>query len=572
MNAYVNATNGKAKTIRCAIYTRKSSEEGMEQAFNSLDAQYEACVAYVASQRHEGWKLIPDRYDDGGLCGGTMDRPGLQRLLAELDAGRIGMVVVYKIDRPTRSLADFARLVERPKAKGCSFVSVTQAFNTSSSMGRLTLNVLLSFAQFEREVTAERIRDKVAASKKKGLWMGGSLPLGYDRPMDPTAARVLKVNTREAETVRSLFALYADLGTLRLTRETALAKGLSPRKADHLQGGTGRVIASFSNGQLHYLLTNPVYAGLIRHRALVYPGQHSAIIDAALWDQVQARLQATAARKRKGIMAGENTEENLANASTGEPVAPLIGRVFDELGDRLTPSHTNRHNRRFRYYVSRRLILGTQDRAGWRLPAPAFEQVILGVLRQYLRARADHHDLTAAPDASQAGRIAAMLQDLSQAADARLWPLITEVRIAPGCMILTLDPTAIAAAAGVDNSTLNPASLCFEQPFQLRRRGVETRIVAGTSIPQPDPVLQQNLARAHRWAAQIKAGKSLTDIARSEGHAESYIRTRLTLAFLAPPIQRAILGGTIGPEWTTDRMLQTRLPFEWSEQIRHISL
>jgi site-specific DNA recombinase len=239
MNAHIGAVAAKAKTIRCAIYTRKSSEEGLEQEFNSLDAQHEACLAYIASQRHEGWKLIPDRFDDGGLSGGTMDRPGLQRLLAEIDAGRIGMVVVYKIDRLTRSLADFARLVERLEAKGCSFVSVTQAFNTSSSMGRLTLNVLLSFAQFEREVTAERIRDKIAASKKKGLWMGGSLPLGYDRPDDPTAARVLKVNVREADTVRALFALYAELGSLTLTREAALAQGLSPRKADHLPDRTG---------------------------------------------------------------------------------------------------------------------------------------------------------------------------------------------------------------------------------------------------------------------------------------------------------------------------------------------
>jgi DNA invertase Pin-like site-specific DNA recombinase len=214
-------------TIRCAIYTRKSTDEGLEQEFNSLDAQYEACAAYIQSQRHEGWKLIPERFDDGGLSGGTLDRPALKRLLAEIDAGRVGMVAVYKIDRLTRSLADFVRLVERLDAKGCSFVSVTQAFNTSSSMGRLTLNMLLSFAQFEREVTAERIRDKIAASKKKGLWMGGSLALGYDRPDPPPAPRVLKVNPREAQTVRALFDLHASLGTLAATRSAALARGLS---------------------------------------------------------------------------------------------------------------------------------------------------------------------------------------------------------------------------------------------------------------------------------------------------------------------------------------------------------
>ncbi|MCX7287510.1 MAG: recombinase family protein, partial [Rhodobacterales bacterium] len=214
--------------IRCAIYTRKSSEEGLDQAFNSLDAQYEACAAYISSQRHEGWKLAPDRFDDGGLSGGNLDRPALQRLLSEIDAGRIGMVVVYKIDRLTRSLADFGRLVERLDAKGCSFVSVTQAFNTATSMGRLTLNVLLSFAQFEREVTAERIRDKIAASKKKGLWMGGTLPLGYDRHPDPQR-RTLVVNAAEAEVVKALFQLYAELGNLQLVEQEAGRRGLRPK-------------------------------------------------------------------------------------------------------------------------------------------------------------------------------------------------------------------------------------------------------------------------------------------------------------------------------------------------------
>jgi site-specific DNA recombinase len=572
MNAHVGATSGNAKTIRCAIYTRKSSDDGLEQEFNSLDAQYEACVAYVASQRHEGWKLIPDRYDDGGLSGGTMDRPGLQRLLAAIDAGRIGMVVVYKIDRLTRSLADFARLVERLEATGCSFVSVTQAFNTSSSMGRLTLNVLLSFAQFEREVTAERIRDKIAASKKKGLWMGGAVPLGYDRPTDQTAARVLQINAVEARTVRSLFTLYADLGSLRLTQEAALAQGLSPRKADHLPDRPAEPITTFSNGQLHYLLTNPVYRGLIRHRGAIHPGQHAPIIDAVLWDQVQAGLQANAARQRGRAMAHGRATGHPTATATDEPAAPLLGRLFDETGDRLTPSHTNRHNRRFRYYVSRRLILGKTDPTGWRLPAKALEQTALETLRRHLRACANHHDLVRAPDASQADQIAAALQEVSTSADARLWPLIAEVRIAPGTLTIALDLVFVAAVAGVDAAMLNPASMRLEQPFQRRRRGVETRIVTGSPRPQADPVLQQNLARAHRWAAQVRAGKSITDIARREGHAESYVRTRLTLAFLAPGIQRAILGGTIGPEWTTDRILQAHLPLDWAEQTRRIGL
>lgn len=252
------------KTIRCAVYTRKSSEEGLEQAFNSLDAQHEACAAYIASQKHEGWKLVPARYDDGGLSGGTLERPALQCLLDHVEAGRVDMIVVYKIDRLTRSLMDFARLVDRFEAAGCSFVSVTQAFNTSSSMGRLTLNVLLSFAQFEPEVTAERIRDKITASKKKGFWMGGNLPLGYDRHPDPEK-RTLVINPPEAETVTTLFKLYDDLGALGAVAREADRLGLRSKlrtnKAGQTSGGS-----RLSNGQIQHLLRNPVYIGQIRHK------------------------------------------------------------------------------------------------------------------------------------------------------------------------------------------------------------------------------------------------------------------------------------------------------------------
>ena len=574
MNAPTPLTSSRTSTVRCAIYTRKSSEEGLEQGFNSLDAQHEACAAYIASQRHEGWRLLPDRYDDGGLSGGTMDRPGLQRLLAEVEAGRIGMIVVYKIDRLTRSLADFARLVERLDSKGCSFVSVTQAFNTSTSMGRLTLNVLLSFAQFEREVTAERIRDKIAASKRKGLWMGGTLPLGYDPPGDPLKARVLQVNPSEADTVRQMFELYARLGTLTATRLAAAAQALSPRKADH-QPGTGahnltHPIAPFSNGQLHYLLTNPVYRGQIRHKGVIHPGQHDPIISEALWTGVQTRLQSTAARKRGSAYVSKD-DPQLALATSGEPRSPLTGKLFDETGDRLTPSHTNRHNRRFRYYISRRLITQGTDPGGWRLPAPQLEAMILTALRHHLRQRAERHDLLILPDAKDAASLSAGLSHLTEkTSDADLWPLIAEVRLATGNLQITLATSHLASALNVTPEALNPASIAFEQPFQLRRRGVETRLVSGTPEPRPDPILQQNLARAHHWAAALRNGQSLTNIAKSEGCSESSLRSRLTLAFLAPNIQRAILNGIIPPEWTTDRILRQNLPTDWSEQTKAI--
>ena len=304
----------KPPVIRCAIYTRKSSEEGLDQEFNSLDAQHEACASYIASQRHEGWKLLPGRYDDGGISGGTLERPALQRLMADIDAGRVDMVVVYKIDRLTRSLADFAKLVERLEAASCSFVSVTQAFNTSSSMGRLTLNVLLSFAQFEREVTAERIRDKIAASKKKGLWMGGVPPIGYDPHPDPTR-RELVVNEPEASVVRQIFDLYITHKCLGAVTRVAAEPGLRSKRhvfaSGRRQGGT-----PFSRGQIHKLLTNPIYLGLIRHKEKIWPGLHPAIVEEDCWTAVQTLLQSASARKRGTPAGSPGSERHRSRASS----------------------------------------------------------------------------------------------------------------------------------------------------------------------------------------------------------------------------------------------------------------
>src|SRR5258706_7587318 len=273
------ATNHK--TLRCAVYTRKSSEEGLDQAFNSLDAQREACEAFILSQRHEGWKLLPAHYDDGGFSGGTLERPALTRMMAEIDAGKIDVVVVYKVDRLTRSLSDFARIVERFDAQGVSFVSVTQQFNTTSSMGRLTLNVLLSFAQFEREVTGERIRDKIAASKRKGMWMGGQLPLGYD-----LADRKLVINSEEAARIQHIYSRYVTLGCVAKLKNELDGAGIKSKqrisKAGSRSGGT-----TFSRGALYQLLHNRLYRGEAVHKDKTYPGEHEAIGSQELWDQMQ---------------------------------------------------------------------------------------------------------------------------------------------------------------------------------------------------------------------------------------------------------------------------------------------
>ena len=385
------------KKIRCAIYTRKSAEEGLEQEFNSLDAQREACAAYVASQKAEGWVLLPTVYEDAGLSGGTLERPGLQRLLADIDAGLVDQIVVYKVDRLTRSLSDFAKLVERLEAAGAVFVSVTQSFNTATSMGRLTLHMLLSFAQFEREVTAERIRDKVAASKRKGLWMGGRVPLGYEKD-----ERTLRINEAEAETVRTLYALYRKHGTLRQVKAEADRLRLRTKQR-FAADGTRTGGLPFRRGHLHCLLTNPLYAGRIRHQRRVYEGQHPSIIAPELWDAVQAQLQAGAAKPRR------RTTKGCVDRS------PLAGKLFDETGDRLTPSHTKKKTgQRLRYYVSRRLIQhsGQKDLSGWRLPAPMLEQTVVHLIRQHVDATTFSASLIHTPTMQELASVCRFLDGL----------------------------------------------------------------------------------------------------------------------------------------------------------------
>src|SRR5438270_347070 len=312
------------KELRCAIYTRKSSEEGLEQDFNSLHAQREACQAYIKSQKHEGWRAVSAHYDDGGYSGGTMDRPSLRRLLADIAAKRIDVVVVYKVDRLTRSLADFAKIVEVFDASGVSFVSVTQAFNTTTSMGRLTLNVLLSFAQFEREVTGERIRDKIAASKKKGLWMGGWVPIGYDRK-----DRTLSINESEATTVRTIFDLFLKLKNVQRVQAGLVRLNLTTKPYAMPRG---RAIGglSFARGHLYKILSNPLYIGEIEHKGVRYPGQHPPLVDATTWDAVQAQLAAS-------------HHENRARTNA-KSKSLLTGLIYDDAGNRLASSHATNNS------------------------------------------------------------------------------------------------------------------------------------------------------------------------------------------------------------------------------------
>jgi DNA invertase Pin-like site-specific DNA recombinase len=323
-------TESKA-VIRCAIYPRKSSEEGLEQSFNSLDAQREACAAFIASQRHEGWRALPALYDDGGYSGGNLERPALKSLLDDIQANKVDTIVVYKVDRLTRSLADFAKIVEALDARGVSFVSVTQQFNTTTSMGRLTLNILLSFAQFEREVTGERIRDKIAASKRKGMWMGGTVPLGYD-----VKDRKLVVNPQDAKMVVRLFHLYLELGCVSKLKARLDQEGIKSKDrtsaAGKRSGGT-----SYCRGALYQILKNRIYLGEIPHRGQNHPGEHAAIVSRELWDRVQAQLKSDHQGRRNGLKANSPSL--------------LVGLLQDAEGNRFTPCYTSKNGRRYRYYV-----------------------------------------------------------------------------------------------------------------------------------------------------------------------------------------------------------------------------
>jgi site-specific DNA recombinase len=551
---------------RCAIYTRKSSEEGLEQEFNSLQAQREACDAYIRSQRHEGWVALPTRYDDGGFSGGSMNRPGLQRLLDDIRARRVDVVVTYKVDRLTRALLDFARLIEIFDAQAVSFVSVTQQFNTTSSMGRLTLNVLLSFAQFEREVTGERIRDKIAASKKKGMWMGGNPPLGYD-----AHERKLIVNSTEAETVRRIFALYLDLGCVRRLKEEIDRLGWTTKRGT-AANGSERGGRPFSRGHLYWMLSNPIYIGQIAHKGQLHPGQHDALIDPKTWEAVQAQLAANG-----------NDHRHRVNA-----LAPslLAGLLVDSSGEPLTPSHAVKNGRRYRYYISRTLITesGTSHARGWRLPAQDIEDAVVRVIaaafteaaplidRLFLR------DLSAEQAKLIIDRAAKIATALSQGAPSRraelVRDLVEQVIIGETAISITMRTQLLGVGTEEAPQEDKRDTIVLSAPLEFRRRGVETKLVlpATFQLDEPsrlDPALLKAITRGRLWFEELAAGRaaSIQAIADREGVTQRYVSRLLPVAFLAPEIIEAILQGRQPADLSAARLTnQIDLPLDWAEQ------
>jgi site-specific DNA recombinase len=552
-------------SLRCAIYTRKSTEEGLEQDFNSLDAQRESCAAYILSQAGLGWRVVSKHYDDGGISGGTMECPALQDLLTDIKSGKIDVVVVYKIDRLTRSLMDFARIVEVFDAHKVSFVSVTQQFNTLSSMGRLTLNVLLSFAQFEREVTAERIRDKIAASKKKGMWMGGAVPLGYR-----VDNRKLVIHAEEAETIRQIFRFYLEAGSVRRLKEKLdelrLVATTRARRDGTLSGGK-----PFSRGHLYWLLSNPIYAGDIRHKEKIAKGQHQPIIGRELWDAVQQQIrQQTTGPVRSGRLRDRSL---------------ICGLLYDETGDRLTPSHAVKDGRRYRYYISQRLMQARRrDQAGWRLPGEELEAKVIASIRDLLKDQRRLWEIVG-PEGRDAHAVQQVIDravqilgivsspPLQEARDF-LKTIIKRVDIEPGQISITILSDGLCRSLGIESNgpSTVPSDHTLKLPFELRRRGVEARLILGGEPQQPpeiDPLLVETIARAMNWLSRLTSEKGITtaELARRDGVDDGEISRILPLAFLAPDIVEAIVQGRHPVALTATFLKRLKpLPSSWIEQ------
>ena len=572
--------SGGGAAIRCAVYTRKSSEEGLEQEFNSLDAQREACEAYVLSQKHEGWTALPEMYDDGGISGGTMERPALQRMLADIRAGRIDTVVVYKVDRLTRSLSDFARIVDVFDAHGASFVSVTQAFNTTTSMGRLTLNMLLSFAQFEREVTGERIRDKIAASKQKGMWMGGLPPLGYD-----VADRKLVVNEAEAETVRHIFRRYAAIGSVRVLSEELSSAGIvSKRRVNRHGRETGGSL--LARGALYLMLQNRIYRGEIVHKEASYPGEHVAIVDGALWDEVQT------------ILAGNRVDRKTGAGALAPSL--LAGLLHDDAGERMVPTHANKKGARYRYYVSQNLIKRGRAKGtdtGWRVPAADIEALVEQRIITFL---GDSHAIFGATEsmamglaerralASRAADLAGRWSDLP-ATERRglLQQLAARITLCRDALEISVQASAIAAivstgnrrSLGTGDKTADERTIILTVPARLQRTGLEMRLLiegAGSGPRRdPDRSLLRLLARAQHFNTMVleARGRTITELAGEAGVTPSYFTRVLRLSFLAPDVVKTILQGRQPITLTAASLVSgSGLAAAWPDQAAQLSI
>jgi site-specific DNA recombinase len=637
-NGDSNANDTAAPTrrrLRCAIYTRKSSEDGLEQEFNSLDAQREACEAYILSQKHDGWNALPTFYDDGGLSGGTLERPALKRLLNDVSAGKVDIIVVYKVDRLTRSLADFARIVDTLDKHQVSFVSVTQHFNTTSSMGRLTLNVLLSFAQFEREIAGERIRDKIAASKRKGMWMGGTIPFGYE-----VKDRKLEIVETEAKTLRLIFATYAELGSVDVLMERLTECGITnqsqraiqraskktdynadqptaaaPKKAANL---TAPAPTQFGRAALHHMLKNPLYIGKTTHKGQVFDGMHQPIIDEALWQRVQ--LQIT-----------DNTNNRTSGRRSKNP-SLLIGLIETEDGQVLTPTHAVKNGVRYRYYANfmakaegkasaktkakNKTNSGQQINASplrptskpsqpiLRIPAAAIERLVTDRLLTMLRSPTELAALLqpqhlAAKQLQNAIQTAEELADRWQskaAADQRavLQTVLIKVRLRTehveldlsrcGLMQILARDAALMASRNLSEALpIKPTAGEMEDDIAIiqTENGLEPSgnglrlIIKDTGQAEPNMQLAPLIGEAFMFREALMNGPhdSIEDVSKAFEMGKGHVTARIRLTYLSPKLIRNFLNGDVPNTLSPKRLLEASkdLPMKWADQDSFIN-
>ena len=519
------------KKIRCAIYTRKSTEEGLEQEFNSLQAQREACEAYIKSQKHEHWQLLPTEYDDGGYSGGNMERPALKRLLTDVQNGLIDIIVVYKIDRLTRSLMDFSKIVEVLDKHNASFVSITQHFNTTTSMGRLTLNMLLSFAQFEREVTGERIRDKISASKKKGMWMGGKPPLGYYRK-----DKKIYPNEEKVPLVRSIFEKYIELKSTTLLKEWLNKQG-----------------HNISVGNLNCILRNKAYIGLVGHKGTWYPGEHQGIISKELFEQVQA------------VMAN-----NRINRQHYAPKKSLLsGKLYDDKGNAMSPSwSTGSSGKKYRYYVSQALIRKEPGKVGKvsKVSLPKLEQFIDNWFSEFLKDKTKIYPYIQQFGVNKQKEIIKQLSSYPIVRDIEK-SLIKRVQLHPNKIEITLYQEQVTELLNsiYENRDMIPLKLeklknenTYTETYRIGTVANGAKVIVGQFVQptkQPNKELITILHQAYTWHQEILDGKTTQGIANREKVCVQYVRRILNLSFLSPKIVRSILNGTQPVDCTLKKLI-----------------
>lgn len=530
------------KKVRCAIYTRKSSEEGLEQNFNSLDAQREACEAYIKSQMHEGWFLLDKQYNDGGFSGGTMERPAFKELLKDIENDKIDIVVVYKVDRLTRSLMDFSKIIDVFDRHETSFVSITQQFNTTTSMGRLTLNILLSFAQFEREVTGERIRDKIAASKKKGMWMGGKVPLGYSKEN-----KKLVIYNEDAQKVQTLFEKYLEL--------KSVPKLMQYLKENEIKTKTDKY---FSKGQLYHLLANKIYIGKITHKDKIYDGEHEAIICDEIFEKVQKLLYENKIDKTCGVKCSSNSL--------------LAGLIYDDLGNKMTPSHSNSHGRRYRYYISRALKNNEETGSVSKIPAGEVEKFVIETTKEFLQDKKQIQKIVSEYKISKQNKLIYIAQDIQDYSEPKLIrAIIHKIMVSKNLIEITYNETSIKKVLNAlannqeivvpdKNEELTPIVISKNIKITQLSRNDNILILNAKEYdtPEPNPYLVNAIVKSFYYHKQIQSGKTIEDLQTEEGLKDSkYIRNIMNLKYISPELTEQILNGTQPKYLSLQKLINT---------------